>query len=256
MLAGGLPLVKLEELADRESVERCVSGYFENVQSKADLKKSLGSPDHLWILYLILRTWSSPAVMTIAMSSLARCIARITASKKKKSASGDRPQSTEVLARILAGKVSQKPALSKGFTEVLSSAQSLIALSWELSNDILRKEGQIRALTATEAATKAELQIAKSDRQQLEANVSTAQGKIGNLEKQLGDEQQHFERQRGINEEQRKKLRSDLMADLRRACTQRLQNIRLFADRSEPNKDGIIRLVGEIEEAIKELSQQ
>lgn len=166
------------------------------------------------------------------------------------------PQSTEVFARILAANVSQKPVLSKGFTELLSSAQSLTALSCELSDDILRKDGQIRALTITESAATAELQVVKSDRRQLEANLTAAQGKIGSLEKQLADEQEHFERQRGANEEQRKKLRSDLMADLRRTCTQRLQNIRLFADRSEPNKAGIIRLVGEIEEAINELSQQ
>jgi hypothetical protein len=253
MLSEGQPFVKLEERGSREAVERWVTDRLEEVTSKDDWKRFLNSYEHLWVLYLILRTWHTEAVFTAALTAFSKCIRRLMVKGKKKSTADDRPESLENFTRTLSRKVPEKPVFSKPITDLLGSAQSLIALSAHLADEVMEKNRRLETLGTDHAELRIDADGLRAENKRLQAKLNESKASVGDLRGKLDQEQQHFERQKGVNEELRKKMIADLLAEIRRSCLLRLQSIKGFTDRDEPNKSGIIRLANEIEEILQQV---
>ena len=253
ILSEGQTLIKLEERGSREAVERSVRDRLEVVSSKDDWKRFLNSYEHLWVLYLILRTWHAEAVFTAALTAFWKCIRRLTTKGKKKSTTDDRPESLENFARTLAQKVPEKPVFNKSITDLLGSANSLIALSSHLADEVMEKNRKLEALGLDHAELRLDADGLRAKNERLQAKLSESKTSVDDLRGKLDREQQHFERQKGVNEELRKKMIADLLAEIRPSCLLRLQSIKGFTDRDEPNKSGIIRLANEIEEILQQV---
>jgi molecular chaperone GrpE (heat shock protein) len=84
---------------------------------------------------------------------------------------------------------------------------------------------------------------------QLESHVDELQGI-------LKEEKEHFATLKAHNEEERKKAVKDAVARVRSDVLMRLENIRLFADRKEPNRQGILNLVREIQDALQAIGEK
>lgn len=248
ILSDDQPLLKLEECGSREAIGRAVTEHFKEINSKDSWKKFLNSYEHLWVLYLILRTWHTDTVFTAGVSAFSKSIRQITTAKRKLRA--DRPESLEHFARTLARKLPEKAILGKSFVDLLSAAQSLVALSAHLADDVVEKSRNIERLSADHGALRVDAETLQTENERLETGLSECKAAIRDLQSKLDQEQEHFDRQKGVNEELRKKMQTDILAELRRACLPRLENIRLFANRDDPNKNGIIRLAQEIEDAL------
>ena len=252
ILSNGEPITELEDRASRKDVENWITQRFERVRSKCEWKTFLSQYEHVWVLYLVLRAWHSAPAFTAAVMQYARCVQQQTSRRQQKASSEAPNIGLQNFVRYLGQKLPEKPALTKGFTELLYSGTALMALSNDLSEEVTEKTAELQALRTKCGELESELNGLQTQNASLLKELAKSKSQIAALTARLDQEQGHFERQKGVNEELRKKMLSDIIGQLRRVCLPRLENIRLFADRADPNKSGIVRLAGEIEEALEE----
>jgi molecular chaperone GrpE (heat shock protein) len=75
-------------------------------------------------------------------------------------------------------------------------------------------------------------------------------GKLDRTRAELKQEKEHFETLKAHSEEERNQAVQDVVARLRTDISRALENISLFADREQPNRQGILASVSEIKRAL------
>ena len=106
-----------------------------------------------------------------------------------------------------------------------------MALSNDLSEDVTEKAAELQALRTKCGNFKSEVNELQTQNTSLAKELAKSKSQIAALAARLDQEQGHFERQKGVNEENSgKKMLSDHWASSTCLFTLELENIRLFAD--------------------------
>jgi hypothetical protein len=233
-----------------DAVSKAVSHRLSELHTKSDLKQFARARSHLPILYGVIRVWDDPARFQAAVNAFAETIDRLTKPKRfQKSAPSN---NLEIVARALTERVPEKPLLGKALSEMLRISQALFRQSAETSRENLELQSKIGTTTTEIETLRISLENETKAKEILQQEVAKLRTDLSQLESELEREKGHFETLKGHGEEDRERAVGDAVARLRSELLRRVENIRLFADRDQPNRQGILGLLTEIGEIFEE----
>jgi hypothetical protein len=157
----------------------------------------------------------------------------------------------ELLARALLARVPENPGLGRGLLELLKLTQAIFRQAVETNRENLQLESAIAAANTEIDTLRKNLAEEIATRKTVETEYMQLESQVDELQGTVKEEKEHFETLKAHNEEERKKAVQDAVARVRSDVLMRLENIRLFADREEPNRQGILNLVREIQDALQ-----
>jgi len=229
---------------------------FDGVRTFVEWKRFLESGKHLWVLHVILKAGSNKEVLIEALSALAECLehcqtSRTTSKKKGAIAASD----ARWITKLINARIPAKLDLPNAFIESLFAINATAALS-----EALRKEssGLHSRLEIYEEALSGERQArtaAEESAADLLANLDTALAEVATKTKELEAQRLHNTRQGGFNVVARSETINQVIAAVRQGTLHRLENIRAYADRENPNREEIVALVTEIEKHLNRIEE-
>jgi hypothetical protein len=228
-----------------DDVRQALSVRLSNLRTKSDVKQFASEGFHLPILYGVIRLWDQPVRFQAAMDALATALDRAVSSKTRQKPAPS--NNLEIVARAVIARVPEKPLVGKALPELLKIAQAIFRQSEDTGRENLDLQSELgRALSEIESLrTKLGQQGEVS--KNLENELTSARRDVRRLQEELKQERDHFETLKAHGEVERKTTVQDAVARLRSEVSRRIENIRLFADRDVPNREGILNLVNEIE---------
>jgi len=237
-------LLDLRRCESPSDVNKAVTERLSDVRTKSNLKQFASAGFHLPILYGVIRVWDQPAWFQAAIDALASALDRATKSKRKPNAPSN---NLEIVARAVIARVPEKPLVGKALPEMLKITQALFRQSEDTSRENLELQSQLDRALRESGSLRRQLDEQHEITKKLETEVTAAQTKLKRLESNLKQESEHFETLKAHGEAERKTAVQDAVARVQSEVSRRIENIRLFADRDVPNRQGILNLVNEIE---------
>ena len=248
ILYAGTAPIDLRNCESIEALRGLVADRLATVRDKKDLKRFASTGSHLPIMYGIVRAWDDPVRFQAGLEALASAFDRLNNPKRSDTA---RPSnSLEIVARGIVTRVPEKPLIGKALPEILKIGQSLFRQAEETNRDNLALQSQLAAAEARTQSAQEKLEGALQENAEVRARETSFRADVAKLRSDLEREKEHFERLKGHAQQDRERAISDAVARLRSEVSRRLGNIRLFADREQPNRQGILNLVSEIAEAL------
>lgn len=230
-----------------EAVGNAVAETFASVRGKNDLKQFAAARSHLPILYALIRVWDNPTRFQAGLNALAAAVERITRPKKAKPSNN-----LEILARAVIARIPEKPLIGKALPEILKIAQTLFLQAETTSRENLELESKVAKANTDVETLRAKLDTELEAKQKLQADSAILVDRLSQSQTALAQEKEHFEILKSHGVEERKRAVDDAVARMRTELLRRVENIRLFADRDQPNRQGILALVGEIQNIFTE----
>jgi hypothetical protein len=244
LLKGSTPL-DLRHCESVDDVQKAVSARLSDLHTKSDVKRFASEGLHLPILYGVIRLWDQPVRFQAALDALATALDRAISSKRRQKPAPS--NNLEIVARAVIARVPEKPLVGKALPELLKIAQALFRQSEDIGRENLDLQSEVgRALSETELL-RTELAQQREASKNLENELASARQDVRRLQEELRQETDHFETLKAHGEAERKTTVQDAVARLRSEVSRRMENIRLFADRDVPNREGILNLLNEIE---------
>lgn len=237
--------LELRQCDSIDDVTRAVAARFTDIRSKSDLKQFATIGYHLPILFGLIRVWDQPAKFQAALDALAATLDRIT--KPKRAQKSAPSNNLEIVARTLIARVPEKPLIGKAVPELLKIAQALFHQSEETARENLNLQSELAHAIGEVESLQSELNEQREAAKDFETKLTAAKATLNRLEADLKKESEHFETLKGHGEAERKAAVQDAVARVQAEVSRRIENIRLFADREIPNRQGILNLVKEIE---------
>ena len=228
-----------------DDVRKAVNARLSVVRTNSELKQFASAGFHLPILYGIVRVWDQPARFQAALDALATALSRATKSKRLQKAAPS--NNLEILARALIARVPEKPLVGKSLPELLKIAQALFRQSEDAGRENLNLQSELGRAIREAESLRIQLDEQRDAARTLEAELAVARRDLKRLRADLKQESEHFETLKAHGEAERKIAIEDAVARFRSEVSRRVENIRLFADRDVPNRQGILNLVNEIE---------
>jgi hypothetical protein len=242
------PAIDLRGCDSVEAVRRVIAERFAMISKKDDWKRFFASGSHLPILYAVIRTWDDPSRFQAALDAIT--VATAPRGKRKRTGA-DAANNLELLARALLARVPENPGLGTGLLELLKLTQAIFRQADETNRENLQLESAIAAANAEIDTLRKNLTEESATRKTIETEYMQLESHVDELQGTVKEEKEHFATLKAHNEEERKKAIQDAVARVRSDVLMRLENIRLFADRKEPNRQGILNLVREIQDALQ-----
>lgn len=248
ILYAGTAPVDLRNCESIEALRGFVADRLATVRDKKDLKQFASTGSHLPIMYGIVRSWDDPVRFQAGLEALASAFDQVN--KPKRSDKAKPSNSLEIVARAIVTRVPEKPLIGKALPEILKIGQSLFRQAEETNRDNLALQSDLAAADARAQSVQEQLEGAQQENVEVRARETSLRAEVAKLRSDLERENEHFERLKGHAEQDRERAVSDAVARLRSEVSRRLENIRLFADREQPNRQGILNLVAEIAQAL------
>ncbi|HEY6154629.1 MAG TPA: hypothetical protein VIW07_12890 [Candidatus Udaeobacter sp.] len=237
--------LELRQCDSIDDVTRAVAARFTDIHNKSDLKQFAAAGYHLPILFGLIRVWDQPAKFQAALDALATTLDRIT--KPKRAQKLVPSNNLEIVARTIIARVPEKPLVGKAVPELLKIAQALFHQSEETARDYLILQSELAQAVGEGESLQSELNEQREAVKNLETKLAAAKANLNRLEADLKKEREHFETLKGHGEAERKAAVQDAVARVQSEVSRRIENIRLFADREIPNRQGILNLANEIQ---------
>jgi hypothetical protein len=220
-----------------------------DVNTADEWKNYLKSGRHFWLLHNVLGLTANKAALVEAMVALGECVNHVHRSgnpnSPKKAATS--PTDAQWIVRLAKSQLSAKPELGKKFIEAVFAIGATAALSEELRSKNDRLCSQLQKANEDLIAERQAKDNAEVSVQRLQQELATAVRDLAESRTALEEERKHTLRTGGFSSVSRRETVTQVLAVVRQGVTHRLESIRQFADRENPNKDEILDLVKEIE---------
>lgn len=248
ILAANQRLPRLED-CNPEGVAQWVKRACMCEQSAEGVNKWLETGDYLLVMYSVLRTKGTPQTFEMALRALAEELVRLDIIRSRKKTS-NRTSSEKAFASVAQEIVKRISAPGKP----TSSFMALLGILVEI-NDHYRpiREDQQRLREVAQRAEASRSSIEK----ELSASavtLSEAQAENRRLAESLRQAEEALNRSgdllnmaTGHQDSEKDLVVGAALARIKKECSTRLEDIRLYADQAEPDTDAIIRLAREIE---------
>jgi hypothetical protein len=231
---------------------------FQDTQTSNDLQEFVKNGRHLWILYGIFETTPNKRLLVECLIEFSECVERCLNIEKsgKRRKKPIEASSAYWIINLLKSKITPKLDLPKPFLETIFAINATSEVSDEVraQNDSLRK-----ALKATEEDFSSELQakaLLEEQVRDLKVKLEDSSQKLEQIQNELNEERLHAARLSGHNIVAKGEVINNVLAAVRRGVNHRLQNIRGYADREQPNRVEILALVDEIEEQLVQIKDE
>lgn len=248
VLHHGSEPIELRHCQTVEEIRRPILQRLEGLKGKTDLKRFAAAWDHLPLLYAVIRVWDDAARFQVAVEAIAEELGRLSAGKRSRSAATS--NYLEILARALATRVPEKAIIGKRLADLLKIAWTLFRQSTDTGRENLDLQAKVATTESELSSLRDELKGQVETRMITETELASVRERLCELESKLDEEREHFNTLKGHSEQDRAKVVADAIARIRADVLRRLENIRLFADRDQPNRVGILNLINEITESL------
>lgn len=230
---------------------------FQEVRNLAEWKAFVASGRHLWILHSIFSAGSNKPVVVEALAALAECIEHAHNSGKPcpSNQTGIDTSDVKWIVNLLKARVPGKLDLSKGFLESLFAVSSTAGVSEEVRKESTTLQRRLAEASDALASEKGARHAADDRVDLLERELTSALKIAEELRRQLNEERLHTTRQGGFNAVAKKETVNKVLSVVRRGVVHRLENIRGYADRPNPDRVEILSLVGEIEKHLAKVEE-
>jgi len=258
--AGFSPLVELEKFASPKLVEAWVQEQFPPIATQEEANQLWLTEKHLWVLYQIFRAWNNRVNFMAGIAEFAvrvevACFAG-SVSFAQSLISGKPQRNFQDVVRALAEAVPTKPKSIGGLLVLLKAYREWALYPQDLQASFSKLQKEKQALEQTVAQQAQEIETTKNDlltaQQKAAEQAETSKG----IQKTSEELKASLDLQAGIHRTELLQAASRVLGDLRRTCNPKLEDIRLYANRDEPNKEAILRKVTELETILKNYGQQ
>jgi hypothetical protein len=239
-------------IGSSDDVTFWVQQQFPNTKTLDEGIKYLETEQHLWILYQILHCSGNPAKFMAAIASYTDQLEALTVAGRggNKRRRNKKLSGFPTIAKTLIKRVPSRPTAIEPLLENLRLCRACIAASAELreeletlhvSNEKLKSE--LETQQASVASEQEMRSAAKSREATLAAQLMEAHDKVKSLEEAL-------QIQAGAHGAEMVGAVAEAITALRRKMLPELENIRLYADRAEPNTTAIVRKAQELKQFV------
>jgi len=212
---------------------------FQDTQTSNDLQEFVKNGRHLWILFGIFKATPNKHLFAECLMEFSECIERCLNIEKsgKRRKKPIEAASADWIINLLKSKITPKLDLPKPLLETLFAINA-ISTEDDLANELHAKallEDQVR---------------------DLKGKLEDSFRNLEQIQNELKEEKLHAARLSGHNIVAKGEVINNVLAAVRRGVNHRLQNIRGYADREQPNRVEILALVDEIEEQLVQIKDE
>lgn len=249
LLGGGAEEPRLTALPNPADAGKWVFEELKDINTPVEWKNYVASGRHLWLLHVILKARTNKPTLVEALLALTECIAHYqsTTAEGKPKKTKVQPEESQWIARLLKARIPAKLDLPKGFIETLFALNSAASLSVDLRSESNGLRSQLERVQSTLIEEEAAHAETRQREEKLKTELDNERNELEKVRKELEEEKEHTIRSAGFGDMAKRETVKKVLSEVRRGLTLRLENIRLFADRENPNRDEIVALVTEIE---------
>jgi len=230
---------------------------FSGVRSLADLKRFVATGRHLWILHVILKSMPNKQILVEALTALSECVEHCqnTLADGKQKRVAIQASESKWIAKLIKARIPNKLDLSKAFVEALFAINSTAALSETVLKESNGLNFRLKEIEEELAGEKKARTSAEQQAHNLQEKLTSTIGEMEKTRKELEEERLHSTRQGGFNVVARNETINHVLSLVRQGITHRLENIRAYADRENPDREEIVALVAEIEKHLSGIEE-
>lgn len=249
VLAGGIEK-RPEELPGSSSEDMIlwVHKQFPSTLTPQEASKYLETEQHLWTLYQILRWSADTAKFMAALASYTNELEALSLSGRsdKKRRQAKKPSGFSPIPKALIKRVPLRPLALESFLEHLRLCRAFVAISAELQEQLETAHDRNNRLKAELESERASLASEKATREAVETKASAAEEELKKTRAEIERLEDTLRIQAGAHQTETVGASAEVLTAIRRKLLPDLENIRLYADRSEPNSAAIIRKAQEL----------
>jgi len=253
-------LVELEKFASPNLVEAWVQEQFPSIATQEEANQFWLTEKHLWVLYQIFRAWNTRVNFMAAIAEYAVCVEVVCFAGSisfTQSLIGGKPQRNfQDVIRALAEAVPTKPKSIGGLLVLLKAYREWALYPQDLQASFYKLQKEKQALELTVAQQAQAIETTTNDLLTAQQKATEQATALNEAQKTSEELKASLDLQVGIHRTELLQAASRVLGDLRRTCNPKLEDIRLYANRDEPNKEAILRKVIELEAILKNYGQQ
>jgi hypothetical protein len=258
LLGGGAPFPNLTLLENPILVGKWVNEQLKPLETLSAWNAFFNSGRHLWLMHCLFQCRDKRSSLVEGLNALANGLAHWQNLQSPGLWKKGGVQTTDPrrIAQLLEAQLAPKFGLSKSFVdhvyafsavaEVSASARSELHAIWK-QLDATQREREDEA----EARKAAEARVLD-----LGHELENTRDQLARCRVELESEKQHTVRSGGFSEVARRETLQQVLSDVRQGLSHRLEDIRNFADRENPNREEILELVGEIQTHLSKLESR
>jgi hypothetical protein len=249
VLAGGVEKTPTElPGSSTDDVMLWVRKQFPSMFTLAEASQYLEREQHLWTLYQILRWSEDPAKFMVAITSYTDKLEALTMSESggAKRRKAKKTNGFSFAIATLIKRVPSRPTALEPLLENLRLCRVFVAASAELQEQLEsarsrndRLKGELDSERTSLVAEKAAHEAVETRRKVADEELKKARVEIERLEETLRI-------QAGAHQTETVGASAEVLTAVRRKLLPDLENIRLYADRTEPNAAAIVRKAQEL----------
>jgi hypothetical protein len=258
LLSSGQPGLTDSALISPSEAGQWVFRELRDVNSAAEWKNYLNTGRHLWLLHNVFRLTKNKAALVEAILALVECVNHVQSSSgsgtpKKPGVSAT---DSQWIVRLAKSRISAKPELSRSFLEALFAIVATAELSGEVRAENERLRSQLQKTSERLTSESQAKENAEANTTRLQGELTTTKQDLANTADALAEERKHTLRTGGFSGVSRRETITQVLAAVRQGVAHRLESIRQFADRANPNKDEILDLVKEVEKQLASVEER
>jgi hypothetical protein len=258
LLSRGAESPNLALLPNPIQVGKWVAQELRNLETLWAWNAFFAAGRHLWLLYCLFQCRDKRQHLVEGVLALANGFAHwqnLQSSGQWKNG-GVQPEDTRWITRLLEARIPSRLEMSKSFVEAVYAINATAELSQSLRSETNSLWTQLNSIRA-ERDEESNLRLESERREaQLKQDLADTQSELAKCRINLDEEMKHTVRSGGFTGVARQETIHLALSEVRRGLVSRLENIRNYADRENPNREEIIELVGEIEKHLATVEQR
>jgi len=249
VLAGGMEKTPAELPGNStDDVRIWVRKQFPSIFTLAEASQYLETEQHLWTLYQILRWSEHSAKFMVAISCFTDGLESLTMSQSggAKRRKAKKTNEFSFVLTTLIKRVPSRPSVLEPFLENLRLFRVFVAASTKLQEDLESARSRNDRLNAELESERASLAAEKTTRETVEAKILVADEDLKKAQAEIESLEDTLRIQAGAHQTETVGASAEVLTAIRRKLLPDLENIRLYADRTEPNAAAIVRKAQEL----------
>lgn len=258
LLGDGAPFPNLALQENHVLVGKWVKEQLRPLETLSAWNAFFASGRHLWLLHCLLQCRDKRILLVEGLTALADGLAhwqnlQNPALWKK---GGVQAADPRWVAQLLESRLSAKLELSKSFVETVYAIQAVAEVTASARSE---QQAMWRQLDSTQRELEEEIETrraAETKTESLGHELEGIRNELASCRLELEAEKQHTVRSGGFSEVSRRETIQQVLSDVQQGISHRLEDIRSYADRENPNREEILELVQEIQAHLSKLKSR
>lgn len=249
LLGDGAPFPNLALLENPFLVGKWVNEQLKPLETLPSWNAFFNSGRHLWLMHCLFQCRDKRSSLVEGLTALANGLAhwQNLQSPELWKKGGVQTADPRWVAQLLETRLAAKFEISKSFVEMVYAVSAVAEVSASARSETQAMWGQLSS-TQRELEEEAEARkTAEARAVDLGHQLEKTRNDLAQCRVDLESEKQHTVRSGGFSEVARRETIQQVLSDVQQGLSHRLEDIRSYADRENPNREEILELVQEIQ---------